>query len=235
MDCKNCGKVFYDDYKFCPDCGQDKREKLTIGLLFRNTFGNYLSVDSRILKSIIPILFKPGKLTKTFNSGQRQKYLHPARFYLFATLVFFFLFSFDSDDNEKSDSEFEAAASEIQNEISHALFFMLPMFAVFIKLFYRRSASFAECMVFSFYNFTFVFIIFILLLIINYLFANPTIVNVVMAIYGFVYFFIGLKKIFDQSIIKTIVKGLMIQFLYSLLILPITFVILLLSTFLLYS
>ncbi len=89
--CKNCENQLEKISKFCPHCGQQTKEDLTVGLLFYNTISNYFSFDARFFKSFLPLLFKPGYLAKKFIAGKRLLYLHPAQLYLFVSVVFFFL------------------------------------------------------------------------------------------------------------------------------------------------
>ncbi|NMH88191.1 DUF3667 domain-containing protein [Flavivirga algicola] len=91
--CKNCENQFEKTFKFCPHCGQQTKEDLTVGLLFYNTISNYFSFDARFFKSFLPLLFRPGYLAKKFIEGKRLLYLHPAQLYLFVSVVFFFLLS----------------------------------------------------------------------------------------------------------------------------------------------
>lgn len=92
--CKNCHRSFSSDYSYCPYCGQKKVEQITLVELFNNFVSNYFSVDGRLFKSIGPLLFKPGYLPTQFVQGKRETYLHPARMYMFVSIVFFFIFSF---------------------------------------------------------------------------------------------------------------------------------------------
>ncbi len=64
--CKNCEQEFDDNFKFCPYCGQQAKDELTVGVLFYNTISNYFSFDARFFKSFFPLLFKPGYLAKRF-------------------------------------------------------------------------------------------------------------------------------------------------------------------------
>ena len=89
--CKNCEKKYRKDFKFCPHCGQQTNDELTVALLFYNTITNYFSFDARFIKSIVPLLFKPGYLPKVFVEGKRSIYLHPGPLYLFISVLFFFL------------------------------------------------------------------------------------------------------------------------------------------------
>ncbi len=92
--CKNCEQQFNDEFNFCPHCGQQAKDELTVKVLFYNTISNYFSFDARFLKSFLPLLFRPGYLALKFIQGKRLLYLHPAQMYLFIAVVFFFLFSF---------------------------------------------------------------------------------------------------------------------------------------------
>ncbi|MCB0445616.1 MAG: DUF3667 domain-containing protein, partial [Gelidibacter sp.] len=95
-ECSNCNQHFEAYYPYCPYCGQKAQDDLTLGVLFNNTISNYFSVDARFFRSFMPLMFKPGYLAKKFIKGKRLLYLHPALFYLFVSVVFFFLFSFVS-------------------------------------------------------------------------------------------------------------------------------------------
>ncbi|XLS29131.1 DUF3667 domain-containing protein [Flavobacteriaceae bacterium M23B6Z8] len=92
--CKNCEKTFDAAFDYCPYCGQETADKLTFGVLFSNTISNYFSIDARFFRSFLPLLTKPGVLARRFVDGKRLTYLHPAQFYLFISVVFFFIFSF---------------------------------------------------------------------------------------------------------------------------------------------
>ena len=91
--CINCKQELQFGFEFCPACGQKVEEKLSLRLLFNNTISNYFSVDARFFRSFLPLLFKPGFLPLQFVSGKRKSYLHPAQFYLFISVLFFFIFS----------------------------------------------------------------------------------------------------------------------------------------------
>lgn len=92
--CKNCENAFDAAFDYCPYCGQETADKLTFGVLFSNTISNYFSIDARFFRSFLPLLTKPGILARRFVDGKRLTYLHPAQFYLFISVVFFFIFSF---------------------------------------------------------------------------------------------------------------------------------------------
>jgi len=90
--CLNCEEEVKPTVNFCHNCGQQvDNNNLKISVLVSEFFENYISFDSRLGRSIVPFLFKPGQLTKAFNNGQRKKYVNPFRLYLIISILFFFL------------------------------------------------------------------------------------------------------------------------------------------------
>ena len=80
-----------DTGKFCSSCGQsfadiDKPMKDVLHDLLE-----IFNLDRSIVKTIIPFLFKPGFLSSEYMAGRRKKYLSPVKFYLFMSIVFFFI------------------------------------------------------------------------------------------------------------------------------------------------
>ena len=80
------------DLDFALIVAKNQEDTLTVKVLFYNTLSNYFSYDARFLKSVVPLLFKPGYVAKEFVLGRRLKYLHPAQYYLFASVLFSFSF-----------------------------------------------------------------------------------------------------------------------------------------------
>ena len=55
-------------------------------------------LDSRVWRTLIALLLRPGRLTNEFVAGRRTLYLPPFRLYLVLSLIFFLLPSFGSND-----------------------------------------------------------------------------------------------------------------------------------------
>jgi hypothetical protein len=92
--CLNCNRPLSSTDNFCPCCGQENtKHTISFGAFIHDFFSNYLSFDSRIGRSTVPFLIKPGFLTRRFNEGKRTSFVHPLRLYLIVTFVFFFLLS----------------------------------------------------------------------------------------------------------------------------------------------
>jgi Protein of unknown function (DUF3667) len=65
-----------------------------MGTLFHDVMHDLAHLDSRVWRTLIALLLKPGKLTNEFIAGRRTFYLPPFRLYLVLSLVFFLLPSF---------------------------------------------------------------------------------------------------------------------------------------------
>ncbi len=117
--CLNCGWSISEVYNYCPNCGQENTTtNLSFGVLFKEFFNNYFSLDSRFGRSIKPFLIKPGALTIAFNEGKRVMYAHPIRLYLIISLFHFFLFSWVlSDGNDNTDVDIFEVTEEDRAEL----------------------------------------------------------------------------------------------------------------------
>ena len=94
--CANCGASAPDHY--CPECGQNTRDRLpTFAQFMREATGRYLSFDGKLWKTLFPLLFRPGFLTRAYLAGRRRRYIGPARLFLVSSLVLFAVLRFASE------------------------------------------------------------------------------------------------------------------------------------------
>jgi hypothetical protein len=88
--CLNCGTELKGP--FCYYCGQpDKNFMRFFPVLMRELLEDSLDFDSRFMRTIKPLIFKPGKLTRDYLDGRRFRYVPPLRLYIFSSIAFFFL------------------------------------------------------------------------------------------------------------------------------------------------
>lgn len=92
-NCKNCNTAIRVEDQFCSNCGQKNREKLTLKVLLGELANAYLSWDSKLFRTLKPLFFKPGEVSKNYLAGRRKNYVAPMRIYLFASVMFFILIS----------------------------------------------------------------------------------------------------------------------------------------------
>ena len=74
---------------------------------------NLFSYDSRVYRTLVPLIFKPGFVCSEYLAGKRASFLPPFRLYLFASVVFFLLVPYVNDISmslELSDKEREAVS-----------------------------------------------------------------------------------------------------------------------------
>jgi len=97
VECLNCGT----DLKgpFCYYCGQPDRNFMRFfPALLRDMLEDLLDLDSRFMRTIKPLLFKPGRLTRDYMQGRRFRYAPPMRLYIFSSILFFLLAALLSTD-----------------------------------------------------------------------------------------------------------------------------------------
>jgi len=95
--CLNCSTELKGP--FCYYCGQPDRNFLRFfPALLRDLMEDLLDLDSRFMRTIKPLMFKPGKLTRDYMDGRRFRYAPPMRLYIFSSIVFFLLAAFLSSD-----------------------------------------------------------------------------------------------------------------------------------------
>lgn len=88
-----------------------------------------------------------------------------------------------------------------------AMFFVLPLFALLLNLFYRKSGRYAHHLVFSFYFFAFIFTAFSILVGINFIIDIPDWIDTLIVFSIFFYLIIALKRFYQQSWFKSFFKG----------------------------
>lgn len=95
--CLNCGTAL--EGPFCHYCGQPDRNFLRFfPALLREFLSETLELDSRFTRTMKPLLFLPGRLTRDYLDGRRFRYTPPVRLYLFSSIIFFLLAAFLSSD-----------------------------------------------------------------------------------------------------------------------------------------
>jgi len=115
--CANCGANAPG--RFCPECGQDTRDRLpTFAQFMREATGRYLAFDGKLWKTLFPLLFRPGFLTRAYLAGKRKRFIGPARLFLISSLVLFAVLRFaaESMDILELDHAIQTDASESANK-----------------------------------------------------------------------------------------------------------------------
>lgn len=92
LNCLNCGYPFSGSEVYCPECGQkNKSKRITFGNFLKELFNGFVSWDAKFWKTLVPLLFKPGKVSKDYIEGKRARYTNPFRFYITTSIIFFLI------------------------------------------------------------------------------------------------------------------------------------------------
>jgi len=117
--CLNCGTNLTGQY--CGECGQRSRSRLiSIWELLQEAFGDLLELDSRVWRTMIPLVVRPGRLTRDYLQGRRARFMPPFRTYLVLSIVFFLVAFFDPREEfsiffDPEEEVPEATADDVQN------------------------------------------------------------------------------------------------------------------------
>ena len=130
--CLNCGTALGGQY--CGSCGQRAASRLiSIWELLRDAFGDLLELDSRLWRTLIQMMIRPGKLTRDYLEGRRARYMPPFRMYLVLSIVFFLVAFFDpreelsilfepeapaATESEESANDADAIREEVMRELA---------------------------------------------------------------------------------------------------------------------
>jgi hypothetical protein len=86
--CANCGQPLAGEY--CAACGQRHEPHVhTVAHFAGEAFESISHADSRVWRTLLYLLTKPGFLTREFFAGRRVRYLPPFRLYLVISVLFF--------------------------------------------------------------------------------------------------------------------------------------------------
>lgn len=205
MSCKNCGTHLPEQADFCPSCGQSVKEVSRPWLEFaRETLDELFDFDGRMLVSMRMLLTRPGFLSYEYIHGRRVAYTSPIRMYLIISLVFFFVLPLILPDAPPAETGHKVSV----DLYSKAMFLMLPLFALLLKIFYRQSYYLAH-LVFTMHLFSAMFIAFAFLLSFETLadrYLAFALVQVGLLIYTVRYSIVALQTTYQESGAKSSLK-----------------------------
>ena len=124
--CANCGSTLGG--QFCHTCGQSSKSMIKFfGEVIMELVDDAFGYDSRLKHSIIPLLFKPGRITLDYIRGKRFHYVLPFKLYLITSVLFILLIKnvIDTDklnigeivDNESN----QQASQQVEDGINQAI------------------------------------------------------------------------------------------------------------------
>lgn len=95
--CANCGAKLAGPH--CHVCGQVADDlHRPFWTLIKEAVDGLFSVDGRLLRTMPALLFRPGRITKSYLDGARARYVAPFRLYLVSAVLFLLAVSFVAGD-----------------------------------------------------------------------------------------------------------------------------------------
>ena len=120
------------------------------------------------------------------------------------------------------------------DSIPIAMFILLPIFALLLKLFYFRKGSFSYHLVFSFYFFSFLFMVFSILILADLIWALSGVLIGVVMFSTFFYLLLAIKHFYKQGYFLSFIKSGIITFLFLSFVIPLAALIMGVTAFLFY-
>lgn len=94
--CGNCATPLKGLY--CYRCGQPIKGLIRpLSGWVADFFDSVFDYDGRLPRTLIPLLFRPGFLTREYIAGRRVRYVTPVRLFLFLTIALFFALRLTTD------------------------------------------------------------------------------------------------------------------------------------------
>lgn len=95
--CSNCATELHGEY--CSHCGQRVEPHIHSLWGFMSEAAESIThADSRVWRTLVPLVIRPGFLTREFLDGRRARYLPPFRLYLVLSVIFFLVVSFEGKE-----------------------------------------------------------------------------------------------------------------------------------------
>lgn len=107
--CKNCGTKLKGMY--CHRCGQYALDIYQpFWKYIQQYFENVYQFDTKVWQTLWLMFTRPGFLTREFNAGKINSYVHPFRLYMFVSVLFFtFFFMVAEEETDKALTTFRSS------------------------------------------------------------------------------------------------------------------------------
>ena len=183
--------------------------------------GDYFTFDSLIIRSVKPLLFNPGFLTKEFIAGRRVRYIPPMRMFIFISVIFFIILGpveRVSQIERTDEAEFLDAYFNVW--FPRLFFLLLPLFALFLYVLFRKPGRFyLTHFIFSVHLHAFIFVLLsVMVILIDYLFPSSVFLSqwsVIITVFVLeLYLLLALRNVYEQRWFTTFFKLILLNVIY---------------------
>lgn len=223
--CLDCGAEATAN--FCPECGQETRERLVpVGDLVRDVVEEFLKFDARVIRTVVPLLFKPGFLTLEYLAGRRTRYVPPFKLFFFVSAVWLLLFVMTGMDRQilsagkspapagitagapapdpetaRLDRAMDQGLEWYFSNQSVIAFLMVPVLALLLKgLYPGQKRLYVEHLVFAVHLNAFLFLGGLML------FVVPESWDLLFFGWCVAYVFLALRRVYAEGPVRTLIK-----------------------------
>ena len=239
--CANCSAQLVGDY--CHNCGEERpgRRDLSLKHFCRQSVRELIDLEeSKALRTLGALLFKPGHLTNEYFGGRRSRYLSPLKLFITVFALSFLLYTiykpvsvYDFDVIIKMDTTgraaqaFEKLAAKKQLETSVLIERMnerlqryvtwtqhvpVALLSLFLIFIYWNSKRFyVEHLIFSLHLLSFSYLMGVLLWPVMIVVGVGNMwLTLVLYPILYAYFFISLRRVYRESTLATAIKSLIL-------------------------
>jgi len=227
--CPNCDATLSEEAHYCTRCGQEVITDNSFKAFMEQFLGDYFTFDSKIIRSVVPLVVRPGELTTEYMLGRRSRYIPPLRMFIFLSILFFLAIGW-SGAGRDGQTPLESIQDQLfwdnffASVLPKLFFVLLPLFALLVHLFYRDPApTFVKPFIFSAHFHGFVFLAFTFYALTSRLFVLVGMVNVnkvlisFVLVYTFLYLWLALRKAYPRKFLAHTLRFVALLALYTVL------------------
>lgn len=215
------------DDRYCPGCGQAAVGDNSFRHFLDQFLGDYFTFDSKITRSLKPLLVRPGELTLEYMRGRRARYIPPLRLFIFLSVLFFLVVGTGRSPAPESEDELLREQVFWDNFFASVLpklfFLFLPLFALLVHVLHReKGGTFVKPFIFSAHFHSFVFLVFggygllsRVLVKLGLVAVNQVLV-LVLLLWALAYLYLALRRAFRRSAGRQVLSYLALLALYLL-------------------
>ena len=210
---------------------------VTVRDLVHDGVHEFLHLDGKIFRTIALLALKPGALTVEFLRGRRARYISPLRLYLTCSILYFALAALGAGPSadwkvtsrdaptpevreaiEKVREKMDELRRELPHQVPRLMFLLMPTFALFTWVFYRRAQPYyVPHLYYSIHFHAFLFLLFAVATAIGRAGTVGEVAGGTLGLAMFPYHYVALRRVFGGTKTQTAWKGTAIAVLYSLL------------------
>lgn len=223
MECKNCKNAILDSDGFCSNCGSRKIDhRLTFKYFIKEFSEKVLSVDNKLLKTILHLFTKPEQVIQNYIDGVRKRYIDPFGFLLISITLSGLSIFLMRESAVNAMSELNTTQSEAMAEYYKGMMnfiydynafitaLTIPLYALisWIVFYNKRMFNYVEHVIIYLYSTAQFSIVNTIFFIIFYLtgveFTNPMMMLTLLV--SIMYNAYILKRLFKLSILQLFIK-----------------------------